>query len=134
MNKLTIIGHLTRDPELRVTPSGVSVCSFTVAVKRKVPKNGEKPTDYFRVNAWRQVADACSRFLTKGSKVAVVGELQAGLYESNGKTRMNLDVNAEEVEFLSTKTEREAPENPEREAPENPNDGFVTLTGDDIPF
>lgn len=126
MNKLTIIGNLTRDPETRVTPTGIPVCSFTVAVKRKVPKNGEKPTDYFRVNAWRQVADACSRFLTKGSKVAVVGELQAGLYEANGKTRMNLDVSAEEVEFLSPKTDREEPANPQ--------DGFVTLTGDDIPF
>ena len=76
MNKLTIIGNLTRDPELRTTASGVNVCSFTVAVNRRNRRddqNGQPEADFFRVTAWRQLADICSKYLAKGRKVCVVG-------------------------------------------------------------
>ena len=73
MQKLFIIGRLTADPEQRVTPSGISVCSFTVAVDRRFPVNGEMVTDFYRVNAWRQLGDNCAKYLSKGKKVAVVG-------------------------------------------------------------
>ena len=105
MNKITLIGNLTHDPEQRSAASGVSVCSFTIAVNRKFAgQDGKKAVDYFRVNAWRQLGDICGRYLGKGKKIAVVGELQARLYEAkDGKTRMSLDVNADEVEFLTPK-------------------------------
>lgn len=110
MNKILIIGNLTGEPELRSTPSGITVCSFTIAVNRRhEDKTGERPTDFFRISAWRQLGDSCGRFLTKGRKVAVLGELQARLYDAkDGSARMSLDVQADEVEFLTSRTKDEA--------------------------
>jgi len=104
MNKIILIGNLTRDPDpVRTTPGGTDVCSFTIAVDRKAKdNNGNKVTDYFRINAWGKIAMPCHNYLAKGKKVGVSGELQARLTESNGKHYMNLDVRADEVEFLST--------------------------------
>lgn len=99
MNKITLIGNLTNEPEKRATPNGTSVTSFTIAVNRR---GQDKQTDFFRINAWRGLADTCAKFLAKGRKVAVVGELQARIYEAkDGKTKVSLDVQADEVEFLS---------------------------------
>ena len=105
MNKIVLIGNLTHDPDTRSTPNGVTVCSFTIAVNRRfASQGGEKQTDFFRINAWRQLGDVCSRYLVKGRKVAVIGELQARTYEAkDGTTRMSLDVSADEVEFLTPK-------------------------------
>ena len=105
MNKITLIGNLTRDPEVRATSNGITVCTFTIAVNRRFAnKDGEKETDFFRINAWRQLGEVCAQYLAKGRKVAVVGELQARTYESkDGETRMSLDVQADEVEFLTPK-------------------------------
>lgn len=110
MNKIMIIGNLTGEPELRSTPSGITVCSFTIAVNRRhEDKTGERPTDFFRISAWRQLGESCGRFLAKGRKVAVVGELQARQYDAkDGSARMSLDVQADEVEFLSPRTNSEA--------------------------
>ena len=109
MNKIMIIGNLTGEPELRSTPSGITVCSFTIAVNRRhEDKTGERPTDFFRISAWRQLGDSCGRFLSKGRKVAVVGELQASLYDTkNGSARISLEVQADEVEFVSPRTSSE---------------------------
>ncbi len=102
MNKIFIIGNLTHDPELRTTTGGVSVCTFSVAVTRRFAQAGaERQTDYFRVNAWRQLGETCQKFLAKGRKVAVMGELQARTYEKDGATRISLDISADEVEFLT---------------------------------
>ena len=103
MNKLTIIGNLTADPELRTLPSGVSVCTFTVAVTRRVSSNKEdRQTDFFRVAAWRQLGENCSRYLAKGKKVCVIGEVSARAFEGkDGALRASLEVTADEVEFLS---------------------------------
>ncbi|MEA4914583.1 MAG: single-stranded DNA-binding protein [Christensenella sp.] len=110
MNKILIIGNLTGEPELRATPSGITVCSFTIAVNRRhEDKTGERQADYFRISAWRQLGESCGRFLTKGRKVAVVGELQARLYDAkDGSARMSLDVQADKVEFLSPRTQDDA--------------------------
>ena len=105
MNKLTIIGNLTADPELRTIPSGVSVCTFTVAVNRRSGKE-DRQTDFFRVTAWRQLGENCSRYLTKGKKVAVVGEVTARAFEGkDGTLRASLEVTADDVEFLSPRSE-----------------------------
>ena len=105
MNKITLIGNLTKDPETRTTPSGVTVCTFTMAVNRRFANgDGDRITDFFRINAWRQLGEVCSRYLSKGKKVAVLGELQARTYEAkDGTTKLSLDVSADEVEFLSPK-------------------------------
>ncbi len=103
MNKLTIIGNLTADPELRTIPSGINVCTFTVAVNRRFSSNKEeRQTDFFRVTAWRQLGETCSRYLSKGRKVAVIGEVTARAFEGkDGQPRASLEVTADDVEFLS---------------------------------
>lgn len=98
MNRLTIIGNLTKDPELRTTQSGIPVCTFTVAV------NAQDKSEYFRVTAWRKQAETCSKYLTKGKKVAVVGSVSGSAYiDKNGEAKTSLEVTALEVEFLSPK-------------------------------
>ena len=106
MNKLTIIGNLTGDPESRTTSGGVNVTTFTVAVNRRNKKEGQNEADFFRVSAWRQLGENCLKFLAKGRKVAVVGSVSVHTYTGNdGNTRASLEVNADEVEFLSPKSE-----------------------------
>lgn len=106
MNKLTIIGNLTADPQMRTTQSGINVCSFTVAVNRR-QKGDSHAADFFRVNAWRQLGENCQKFLTKGRKVAVVGPVSINLYTTqNGETRANMEVTADDVEFLSPRAEQ----------------------------
>ena len=144
MNKLTIIGNLTRDPELRTTATGVNVCSFTVAVNRRNRRddqNGQPEADFFRVTAWRQLADICSRYLAKGRKVCVVGSVSVHTFTGNdGTTRASLEVNAEDVEFLSSRNEGEAGGyNASAAAPEAPSAetqaaGFTAVETDELPF
>ena len=112
MNKLTIIGNRTREPELRTTATGLSVCSFTVAVNRKKTNPDQQPeADFFRVTAWRERAEICAKWLDKGSKVCVIGPVSVRTYETqNGKHGANLEVTAEEVEFLSGKDQKQKPE------------------------
>lgn len=108
MNKITIIGNLTKDPELRTTPGGNQVCSFTVAVNRRRKQEGQPDADFFRVNAWNQLGQNCSQYLAKGRKVAVVGAVSIHSYTGNdGQQRSQLEVLANDVEFLSPKSENE---------------------------
>ena len=137
MNRITLIGNLTKDPETRTTPNGNTVCSFTVAVNRK--KVSEQQTDFFRVNAWGKLGELCARFLNKGRKVAVVGELQARTYDNkDGKTMLSLDVVADEVEFLTPAENAEA--KPAKKAKENSDgydhtpDEWATINSSDLPF
>jgi len=118
---------------VRSTPNGVTVTSFTIAVNRKFASaNGEKATDFFRINAWRSLGDMCGRYLAKGRKVAVIGELQARTYEAkDGTTRMSLDVQADEVEFLSPRTDAEKHDEPKEEVDAS---GFENISSDDCPF
>ena len=142
MNKIVLIGNLTHDPETRSTPNGVTVCSFTIAVNRRfASQGGEKQTDFFRINAWRQLGDLCARYLTKGRKVAVIGALQARTYEAkDGTTRLSLDVSADEVEFLSPKGQEDGSANYSAPRPQQSHGssqdmaGFNDISSDDIPF
>ena len=103
MNKVFLVGNLTKDPELSETPSGVSVCRFSIAVGRKYTSaDGERQTDFFNITTWRGVAENVCKYTKKGSKVAVNGSIQMRSYEDNkGIKRTVVDVIAEEVEFLS---------------------------------
>ena len=111
MNKLTIIGNLTKDPELRTTTSGVNVCSFSVAVNKPKRDGQDQGADFFRVTAWRGLADICAKYLAKGRKVAVVGSVSLHTYQSNGETKASMEVNADDVEFLSPKGDGMTPVN-----------------------
>ena len=104
MNKVYLIGNLTRDPEMRSTSTGIPVCNFSIAVNRrfKNAQTGQQETDFFNIVAWRQLADLCGRYLAKGRKVAVFGSIQTRTYEAqDGSKRTAFDIVADEVEFLS---------------------------------
>ena len=105
MNKVYLIGNLTRDPELSETTSGIALCRFSIAVNRNYSgSDGERQTDFFNIIVWRTQAENCGRYLRKGSKVAIVGSLQNRNYEDkDGNKRTVTDIVANEVEFLSSK-------------------------------
>lgn len=132
MNKLTIIGNLTKDPELRTTASGINVCNMTVAVNRR--RAGSDPeTDFFGVSVWRGLGESCAKYLRKGAKVCVIGAVGVRTYQTNsGETRAVMEVNADDVEFLSGRNEnrQESPAPTPAGTPE----GFTAVETDDLPF
>lgn len=105
MNKVILVGNLTRDPELITTTNGVSLCRFSLAVQRRFAgPDGEREADFINIVVWRGQADNCYKYLKKGSKCGVVGSLQTRSYDAqDGTKRYSTDVVADEVEFLSTK-------------------------------
>lgn len=123
MNKITLIGNLTADPAQSATSAGKTMTRFRIAVDRHSGgQDGNKVTDFFRITTFGKAADACYKYLAKGRKVAVVGELRADTYQdSEGMTRLALDVWADEVEFLSAKAEEKKPD-------------FSDIQSEDIPF
>ena len=104
MNKVYLIGNLTRDPEVSETSGGVPYCRFSIAVNRNFTNaEGNREADFFNVIVWRGQAESCGKFLKKGSKIAVVGSLQNRSYEDkDGVKRTVTDIVASEVEFLTT--------------------------------
>lgn len=107
MNKIFLIGNLTRDPELSEAASGIPICRFSIAVNRRrysAQDNGERQTDFFNVTAFRGLAENVARFVKKGNKVAVTGSVQIRTVDdSNGLRRTYVDVVADDVEFLTPK-------------------------------
>ena len=104
MNKVYLIGNLTRDPEVSETTGGVPYCRFSIAVNRNFTNaDGNREADFFNIIVWRGQAEPCGRFLKKGSKIALVGSLQNRSYEDkDGVKRTVTDIVASEVEFLNT--------------------------------
>lgn len=101
MNKVFLIGNLTRDPELSETQSGIAYCRFSIAVNKST-SDGERTADYFNITTWRGQAENCGKYLAKGRKVAIVGSLQNRSYEDrDGNKRTVTEIVANEVEFLS---------------------------------
>lgn len=120
MNRLMIIGNVVRDPELRTTASGVNVCTFTVAVNRR--HGTEETADFFRVSAWRLLAEHCAKYLSKGRKVAVNGDVTLSMYTGkDGTQKASMEVTAQDVEFLSPK-------------PETNNNGFEEVKTEELPW
>jgi single-strand DNA-binding protein len=106
MNKVCLIGNLTKDVELQTTKDGVSVAKFTIAVNRPYENDkGEHDTDFLQVVAWRGLADNVAKYVKKGNKVGVSGEIRTGSYESKeGEKKYTTEILASDVEFLSPKT------------------------------
>ena len=103
MNKVYLIGNLTRDPEVSETSSGVAVARLSIAVNRDYLEDGERKADYFNINVWRGQAENCGKYLKKGSKVAIIGSLQNRSYDDkDGNRRTVTEITASEVEFLSS--------------------------------
>ena len=141
LNKVILIGHMTADPELKQTPSGVSVCSFSIGVTRKYTTRGEQPqTDFISIVAWRTTAEFIARYFRKGSAICICGSLQTRTWtDTNGNKRYETEVVADEASFVERKSESvgrtdsySAPafNTPVSEAPK-----FEEIAGDDdLPF
>lgn len=107
MNKVFLIGNLTRDPELTETASGISVCRFSIAVNRR--KDGEQVADFYNVTAWRGLGETVAKYARKGNKIAVCGNIELRKYEDReGIERTAIDIIAQDVEFLTPKAEGES--------------------------
>lgn len=107
LNKVILGGRLTADPELKTTPSGVSVVTFTVAVNRRFAKDGE--TDFINCVAWRQTAEFVSKYFSKGSSISVVGSIQVRSWtDNNGQKRYATEVIADEAYFVDGKNDSAA--------------------------
>jgi single-strand DNA-binding protein len=140
MNKVFLIGNLTRDPELNETAGGVAVCHFAIAVNRNyTSQDGERQTDFFNCTAWRGQAETIARYTKKGNKVAVTGSVQLRNYEDNqGVKRTAVDIIVQDVEFLTPKTSDgfdDEMDAPRASAPAKKRPVLQAMDGDDdIPF
>jgi len=127
MNIWTGSGNLGRDPELRYTQNNTAVCDFSVAVQGR---SKDDPPTWFKVTAWEKQAEACSQYLSKGSKVLVTGDIRTDSYEDReGVKRNKWWVNARQVEFLDTRKEHDEPRDDDRPPPQD-----VAADYDDLPF
>lgn len=106
LNSVNIMGNLTRDPELKYTPSGKTVCSLSIANNRVYTSKGEKTTEvsYFDVEVWGAAAENCSKYLTKGSGIIVEGRLRQDRWEKDGKTQSRVRIIANNIHFMPKKT------------------------------
>lgn len=127
LNRVILIGRLTRDPEMRFTQGGVPVVNFTLAVDRNYTnQQGERGTDFIRIVAWNKLAETVANYLSKGRLVAVDGRLQVRSYEDReGQKRQSCEVVAETVRFLDKASSSAA---------EEPKEDLDFLSGDDLSF
>lgn len=125
MNKIILIGNLTRDPELTETAQGKKLCKFTIAVDRAFDK---EKTDFFRCTAWEQKAEVIAKYVRKGNKLCVVGRLEINETEKDGVKTRHHNIIAEEFEFLTPKSETD------RTSPEPSIADLTPLDDADLPF
>lgn len=138
MNRVTLIGRIGTDIELKQTQSGVSVCQFRLAVERKFKdKDGKRETDWINIVAWRNTAEFCARYLQKGAKIGVEGMIQTRSYEAqDGSKRYVTEVVADSVEFCESRRDS-APTPGDAGAPaagRTTADGFTEVEDDELPF
>lgn len=132
MNNVSLVGNLTRDPELRMTQSGISTCTFTVAVNRPKSKDGVQQADYIPIVTWRAIAETCAKYLAKGRKVAITGSIQTRSYDAkDGSRRYVTEVIANSVDFLSPRSLQNESSMPTGVPDEN---GFTEVDDDELPF
>ena len=144
MNKAFLIGRLARDPELRTTPSGVSVCTFRLAISRRFAnQQGVREADFINIVVWRAQGENCARYLTKGSQCAVVGSIQTRSYDAqDGSKRYVTEIIADNVEFCDSRPDGARPRNDNPPPPSEPPagygqqapGGFTEVDDDELPF
>ena len=141
MNKVILIGRLSKDPEARTTQNGISCSTFSVAIQREHrSQNGTYDADFFNVVAWRQTADYVNRYMGKGDRIAIIGSLQNRSYEArDGSKRYVTEVIADRVEGLGGRGSNDGNDGgrPERQtAPAQPEsaDEFMEMEDEELPF
>lgn len=129
MNKIMVIGNLTRDPETGTTPDGVGWTRFSIAVRRRFAKEGQPDSDFMRVTAWRGLGESCAKYLAKGKKVCVIGYAEEHSWIGRaGDARGQIEITADDVEFLSPRVQADQP----TAAP--PEGGYVEVPDEEPPF
>lgn len=122
MNKVQLVGRLTKDPEIKLTSNQTSYCNFTVAVDRRFKdKDGQRQSDFINCVAWKQTADFIKKYFSKGSRIGICGSIQTRNYEKDGQKVFITEVLVDEVEFVeSTKAEAKEEHRPAPEAKNEP--------------
>ena len=144
LNKVILGGHITHDPELKQTTSGVSTTSFNVAVNRRFEKDGKREVDFIPVVAWRQTAEFICRYFRKGSSICVTGSIQNRSWkDQNGSNRHTTEIIADEAYFVDGKTDTQSENNAHTQdtgfsaptyAPQTAPKFEELKTDDDLPF
>lgn len=125
INNVVLVGRLTKDPELKMTPSGIAVCRFSLAVNRPFTNNGERKADFINCIAWRKQAENLANFMRKGGLIGITGRIETGSFEGqDGKRVYTTDVVADSIQFLESKNAgggQQAPQQPTyNQAPQQP--------------
>lgn len=135
MNKVILIGNLTKDPELSTTNSGINYCRFTLAVPKRFVSNGDREAEFINIVVWRTQADNCHKYLKKGSKAGVVGSLQTRSYDAqDGTKRYVTEVVADEVEFLSSRNTDSSNTSVDDSVSTSGNSELEPIEDDSLPF
>ena len=136
MNRVCLIGRITRDPELRYTQSGTAIAKMTLAVNRTFAKEGEQQADFIQITAWAKTAEVMAQYLAKGSQIGVTGRIQTGRYEDKeGRTVYTTEVIVEQMDFLdSRKKEADQEDNDETLASAQAAFPDAKMTDQEIPF
>ena len=137
MNLATLVGRLVKDPELKYIPgSGMAIANFTVAIDRDFStKDGKKETDFIDIQVWGKIAENCANYIGKGSLVGIQGSIRVEKYEKDGERRTFTKINANKVQFLESKKDKQGNSFTPNFNPTglNAND-FEAITDNDIPF
>ena len=145
MNRVVLVGNLTADPESRTTQSGLAQCTLRLAVQRRFANpQGVREADFFTIICWRQTAEFCARYLSKGRKIAVEGSIQIRSYDAqDGSKRYVTEILADNVEFCDSRPNDGSrartdnpppPPEPPMNANDNQNGGFTEVDDDELPF
>ena len=135
MNKVELLGRLTKDPEIRYTQSNTPVASFTLAVNRRFAKEGEQQADFINIVAWNKTAEFCGKYFKKGSQIALVGRIQTRNWEDdNGQKRYATEVVAEEVYFADSKKDITEDNGEPTDVTNEVYEETMVTSGDDLPF
>lgn len=133
-NKTIIGGRLTADPELKTTPGGNSVTTFSVAVNRKKDKDGNQITDFFNVTAWRQTAEFVCQYFRKASSIMITGRLQTRTWEdNNGSKHYTTEIVADEVFFVDAKSDGQQQPQPQQQSQQYPTYSGTAQSFEDVP-
>ena len=134
MNNVTLIGRLTRDPEVRFTTGGVASTKFTLAVDGRKNEDGTQHTDFISVLAWRKTAELICQYCRKGSQIGIIGKIQTGSYQDEtGNTKYTTDVVVDQLKFLSSKEQNQEQTQESKES-DSSDWSNIDINDDDLPF
>lgn len=141
INNVTLVGRLTKDPELKYSHTGTAISRFTLAVNRQFKKEGQPDADFISCIAFSKTAENLCNFMSKGSQIGVVGNIQTGSYEKDGQRVYTTDIIANNIQFLESRNEQQGNQSnhgftkkTQQTQQDNPFGGAMDIKDDDLPF